>query len=45
MVMGVKKIKEFIITKLEIEVYLVYTDKNNNWKIYVSPNLKNRIRN
>ncbi|MBO97781.1 MAG: thiamine biosynthesis protein ApbE [Flavobacteriales bacterium] len=45
MVMGVKKIKEFIINKPEIEVYLVYTDKNNNWKTYVSPNLKNRIRN
>ena len=46
MAMGLKKTKK-IIKNLgdEIEVYIVYTAKNMDWKIYISPAMKKRILN
>ena len=43
MVMGVEKTKKFIHENLKIDIYLVYTDKNGNWKTYSSPNMLKRI--
>ena len=45
MVMGVKKSKQFVNQHSEIEVYLVYTDKDGSWKTFVSPNMQSRIIN
>ena len=45
MVMGVRETKVFIKNRLDIEVYLIFTDKDNNWKTYISPNMKERIIN
>ena len=46
MVMGVKKTKE-LLKKLddELEVYLVFTDKDKEWKTYISPRMVERIIN
>jgi len=46
MAMGLKKTKQIIKTlDDELEVYLVYTDKNGDWKMYISPAMKKRIVN
>lgn len=45
MVMGVEKTKQFIISNPNIEVYLVYSDDNGNWKTYISPEMLDRIIN
>jgi len=45
MVMGVKKTKQFVTKKPEIEIYLVYTAKDGSWKTFISPNFKKRILN
>ena len=45
MVMGVKKTKKFVRKNLNTEIYLVYTDKEGNWKTYISPRLLDRIIN
>ena len=46
MVMGVKKTKQ-LLKKLddELEVYLVFTDKDGEWKTYISPTMEERIIN
>ena len=46
MAMGLKKTKQ-IIKNLDddIEIYIVYTDKNGDWKVYMSPEMKKRIVN
>ena len=46
MVMGVKKTKQ-LLKKLddELEVYLVFTDKDGEWKNYISPTMEERIIN
>ena len=46
MVMGVKKTKQPL-KKLddELEVYLVFTDKDGEWKTYISPTMVGRIIN
>ena len=45
MVMGVKLSKQFVKARSEIEVYLIYTEKNGDWKTFVSPSMQNRIIN
>ena len=45
MVMGVKKTKQFLAQNSDIEIYLVYTDKEGNWKTYISSNMLERIIN
>ena len=46
MAMGLKKTKKIIKTlNDELEVYVVYTDKNGDWKTYISPSMKKRIVN
>ena len=46
MAMGLKKTKQIIKTlDDELEVYIVYTDNNGDWKIYISPAMKKRIVN
>ncbi len=45
MVMGVKLSKQFVKSRSEIEMYLVYTDKNGAWKTFISPNMQKRIIN
>tara|TARA_B100000768_G_scaffold125118_1_gene115817 strand:+ start:840 stop:1838 length:999 start_codon:yes stop_codon:yes gene_type:complete len=46
MAMGLKKTKQIIKTlDDELEVYIVYLDKNGDWKIYISPEMKSRIIN
>ena len=45
MVMGVKKSKQFLKTHPEIEVYLIYTNKNGGWNTFISPDFKKRIVN
>ncbi len=45
MVMGVKKTKQFVASNPEIEIYLVYTGNDGDWKTFVSPNMQNRIIN
>lgn len=45
MVMGVKKAKEFANKNEEIDICLVYTDKNGKWKTYISKNLDSHIIN
>ena len=44
MVMGVRKAKIFALNN-NIEIYLVYTGKDGNWKTYVSSNMQKRIVN
>ena len=43
MVMGVKETKKFVEKHNDIEIYLVYTDKNGKWKTYISPKMLERI--
>ena len=45
MVMGVKKSKQFTLEHPELEIYLVYTGKDGDWKTYISSGIKNRIVN
>jgi len=46
MAMGLKKTKQIIKTLDDkLEVYIVYTDKNGDWKMYISPAMKKRIVN
>ena len=46
MAMGLKKTKQIIKTlDDDIEIYIVYTDKNGDWKVYMSPEMKKRILN
>jgi len=46
MAMGLKKTKQIIKTlDDDIEIYIVYTDKNGDWKVYISPEMKKRIVN
>ena len=45
MAMGVDKTKKFIFENSEIEIYLVYTSSNGNWKTYCSPKILERIVN
>ena len=45
MVMGVRKSKQFAKLHPEVEVYLVYTGKDDDWKTYVTPRMKERIIN
>ncbi len=46
MAMGLKKTKQIIKTlDADIEIYIVYTDKNGDWKVYMSPRMKKRIVN
>ena len=46
MAMGLKKTKQIIKTlDDELEVYIVYTDNNGDWKMYISPAMKKRIVN
>ena len=45
MVMGVKKSKQFLKTHPEIEIYLVYTNKNGEWNTFISSDFKKRIVN
>ena len=45
MVMGVKKSKQFLKTHPEIEIYLVYTNKNGEWNTFISADLQQRIVN
>lgn len=46
MAMGVKKTKQTIaLLDDQVDVYLVYTDKNGNWKNYISPRMKKWIIN
>lgn len=46
MAMGVKQTKK-LYNKLpdELDIYLVYTDKNGDWKTFVSPGMQKRIVN
>jgi len=46
MAMGLKKTKK-IIKNIddELELYIVYTNKNGDWKTYISPSMKKRIVN
>ncbi len=44
MVMGLKKAKKFALNK-NLEIYLVYTGKDGEWKTYVSSSMKKRIVN
>lgn len=46
MAMGVKKTKQLIeFIDDQLDVYLVYTDKNGDWKTYISPGMQKRILN
>jgi len=45
MVMGVKKTKQFVSGNPEIEIYLVYTGNDGDWKTFISPSMQKRIIN
>ena len=45
MVMGVKATKQFVSQYSDIEIYLVYTGKDGEWKTYISPKMLQRIIN
>jgi thiamine biosynthesis lipoprotein len=45
MVMGVKQSKQFIKAHSEIEIYLVYTGKDGDWRTFISPAMQKRIIN
>lgn len=45
MVMGLKKTKQFVAKNTDIEIYLVYTSRDGNWKTYISPSMLERIIN
>lgn len=43
LVLGLKKAKKFVKKHKELKVYLIYSDKNGNYKIYKSPELNDII--
>ena len=45
MTMGVKETKRFVSQYSDIEIYLVYTGKDGEWKTYISPKMLERIVN
>ena len=45
MVMGVRRSKQFVKSHPEIEIYLVYTNKNREWNTFISADLQKRIVN
>ena len=45
MTMGVKESKRFVSQYSDIEIYLVYTGKDGEWKTYISPKMLERIIN
>ena len=45
MVMGVRKSKQFAKSNPELEIYLVYTGEDDDWKTYISPKMADRIIN
>ena len=45
MAMGVRKSKQFAKLHPELEIYLVYTGKDNDWMTYVTPRMLERIIN
>jgi thiamine biosynthesis lipoprotein len=45
MVMGVRQTKQFVAQHSNIEIYLVYTGKDGDWKTYISPEMLERIIN
>jgi len=45
MVMGVEKAKQFAYNNSDIEIYLVFTDNDGEWKTYISPGMSRRIIN
>lgn len=45
MVMGLKQTKQFVEQHSDIEIYLVYTDQNGDWKTYLSPSMLDRVVN
>ena len=45
MVMGVRKSKQFLKSHPELEIYLVYTGEDDDWKTYISPKMVERIIN
>jgi thiamine biosynthesis lipoprotein len=45
MVMGVRRSKQFVKSHPEIEIYLVYTNKNGKWNTFISADLQKRIIN
>ena len=45
MVMGVKQTKQFVLQRPDIEVYLVYTDNDGDWRTYISTKMLERIIN
>ena len=45
MAMGVKKTIEFIQSRDDIGVYLIYTNKEGDWKTYFNQNMSSRIIN
>jgi len=45
MVMGIKKSKQFVKSHPEIEIYLVYSNKNGEWDTFISADLQKRIVN
>jgi len=45
MVMGLEETRQFVDKRPDIEIYLVYTDQNGDWKTYVSPKMLDRVIN
>ena len=45
MVMGVKKTKQFVASNPDIEIYLIYTGNDGDWKAFISPSMQKRIIN
>tara|TARA_B100000902_G_scaffold208105_2_gene198107 strand:+ start:5600 stop:6589 length:990 start_codon:yes stop_codon:yes gene_type:complete len=45
MVMGVDKTQKFIKERDDIDVYLIYTDNNNNWKFFLTSGIEKLIIN
>ena len=43
MVMGLEETRQFVEKRPDIEIYLVYTDQNGDWKTYVSPKMLDRV--
>ena len=43
MVMGLEETRRFVEKRPDIEIYLVYTDQNGDWKTYVSPKMLDRV--
>ena len=45
MVMGLQQTKQFVEQYSDVEIYLVYTDRNGAWKTYLSPKMLDRVVN